>query len=139
MNNKDYISTADLARILGVTRQAIQKRLKKENDLSTKEVGTSLMYLVGSLPQDLKDRIKEEQEIFKTTELKFENLTLNIAHPNRQQEMKKILEAIDTLPKPMVIHHWNTICPEAKFFIQQFEKQTQSKSINLNQTNVRTN
>ncbi len=99
----------------------------------------TVINIMDSTNLEHQKRIKEEQAIFKTTELKFENLTLNLAHPNRQQEMKKILEAIDTLPKPMVIHHWNTICPEAKFFIQQFEKQTQSKSINLNQTNVRTN
>lgn len=62
MNDKDYVSTADLARILGVTRQAIQKKLKGEESLKTKEVGTSFMYLVGSLPQELRDRIKEEQD-----------------------------------------------------------------------------
>lgn len=65
MNNNDYISTADLARILAVTRQAIQKKLKGIKDLKTKEVGTSFMYLVGSLPQDLRDRIKKEQETAK--------------------------------------------------------------------------
>src|SRR3989338_2715814 len=62
MNNNDYISTADIARILGITRQAIQKRLKKQENLRTKEVGTSFLYEIGSLPQEIKDQIKQEQK-----------------------------------------------------------------------------
>ena len=62
MNKKDDISTADLARILGVTRQAIQKKLKGIPDLKIKEVGTGFLYEIGSLPQEIRDRIKEEQK-----------------------------------------------------------------------------
>lgn len=65
MNDKDYISTADIARIFGVTRQAIQKKLKGIENLKTKEVGTSFMYEIGSLPDEIKDRIKEEQKTAK--------------------------------------------------------------------------
>lgn len=62
MNSNDYISTADIARILGVTRQAIQKKMKGQEGIVTKEIGTSFMYEIGSLPQELKDQIKNEQE-----------------------------------------------------------------------------
>jgi len=62
MYNNDYISTADLARIFGVTRQAIQKKLKGQENLKTKEVGTGFLYEIGSLPQEIRDRIKEEQK-----------------------------------------------------------------------------
>jgi type I restriction enzyme M protein len=62
MNKKDDISTADLARILGVTRQAIQKRLKGVEGLKIKQIGTGFLYEVGSLPEDIKKQIKEEQQ-----------------------------------------------------------------------------
>ncbi len=65
MKENEYISTADLARILGVTRQAIQKRLKGFEGLTTKEVGTGFMYLVGTLPQDIKDQVKNAQQVAK--------------------------------------------------------------------------
>ena len=65
MNNNDYISTADLARILGISRQAIQKNLKQQENLKIKEVGTGFLYQVGSLPQAMRDRIKQEQKMAK--------------------------------------------------------------------------
>lgn len=66
MNIDDYISTADLARILGITRQAITKKLKEnKSNLKTKQVGTGFLYQIGSLPQDIRDRVKNEQETAK--------------------------------------------------------------------------
>ncbi len=62
MKKEEYISTADLARTLGVTRQAVQKMLKGETGLEVKEVGTGFMYKVDSLPQELKERITKEQK-----------------------------------------------------------------------------
>ena len=61
MKKEEYISTADLARTLGVTRQAVQKMLKGKTGLKVKEVGSGFMYKIDSLPQELKDRIKKEQ------------------------------------------------------------------------------
>ena len=62
MKNEEYISTADLARTLGVTRQAVQKMLKSETSLKVKEVGTGFLYKIDSLSQALKERIKKEQK-----------------------------------------------------------------------------
>ncbi len=64
MANENYISTADLARILGITRQAVQKILKKETGIKIKKVGAGFLYEISSLPQEIKDRIaKERKEI----------------------------------------------------------------------------
>jgi len=62
MKKDNYISTADLARILGVTRQAIQKQLKDVQNVKIKKVGSSFLYEIDSLPEDMKEKIKKAQK-----------------------------------------------------------------------------
>jgi len=62
MKKDNYISTADLARILGVTRQAIQKQLKDVPNVKIKKVGSSFLYEIDSLPEDMKEKIKKAQK-----------------------------------------------------------------------------
>ena len=62
MPNENFISTADLARTFGVTRQAIQKILKGQAGIRIKKVGGSLLYDVKTLPTDVQTRIKTAQE-----------------------------------------------------------------------------
>lgn len=57
MTQNNYISTSDLARILGVSRQAIQKMLKGHSEIRIKEVGKSFLYEIDSLPTKIKERI----------------------------------------------------------------------------------
>jgi type I restriction enzyme M protein len=66
MTNDKYISTSDLARILGVTRQAIQKQLKDASGVKIKKVGAGFLYDIETLPEDIKERIKKVQK--ETTE-----------------------------------------------------------------------
>ena len=62
MTNDKYISTSDLARILGVTRQAIQKQLKDASGVKIKKVGAGFLYDIETLPEDIKERIKKAQK-----------------------------------------------------------------------------
>lgn len=62
MNNEQYVSTADLARVLGVTRQAIQKMLKGEPNIKIKKIGAGFLYETNSLPENIKERIKNERK-----------------------------------------------------------------------------
>jgi type I restriction enzyme M protein len=62
MENDKYISTSDLARILGVTRQAIQKQLKDASGVKIKKVGAGFLYDIETLPEDIKARIKKVQK-----------------------------------------------------------------------------
>jgi len=66
MEKDKYISTSDLARILGVTRQAIQKQLKDASGVKIKKVGAGFLYDIETLPEDIKERIKKIQK--ETTE-----------------------------------------------------------------------
>lgn len=70
MNETKYISTTDIARVLGVTRQAVQKRLDKEmrrqqgdsGGLIVQKSGRGFLYQISSLPQDLQDELKVAQQ-----------------------------------------------------------------------------
>lgn len=73
MNKNNLISTADLARILGVTRQAIQKMLDKNApDIKPRKVGASFLYEIDSLPGELQERIlsARQQAVEKLQSLK---------------------------------------------------------------------
>lgn len=59
MNNDQYISTADIGRMLGITRQAIQKTLNGKEGVNIKQVGTGFLYEILSLPKDIRDRIEK--------------------------------------------------------------------------------
>jgi type I restriction enzyme M protein len=62
MEKDKYISTSDIARILGVTRQAIQKQLKDASGVKIKKVGAGFLYDIDTLPDDIKERIKKVQK-----------------------------------------------------------------------------
>jgi type I restriction enzyme M protein len=72
MNKENYISTADLARTLGVTRQGIKKMLKGAQNIDVKEVGTGFMYKIDTLPKEIKAKIElaKEEAIEKIKNLK---------------------------------------------------------------------
>ncbi|GIW67004.1 MAG: restriction endonuclease subunit M [Candidatus Parcubacteria bacterium] len=59
---ENYISTRDLARILGITRQAIQKMMKKYPNIKVKEVGGAFLYEIESLPEEIKEKIRKARE-----------------------------------------------------------------------------
>lgn len=70
MAKERHISTADIARILCITRQAVQKRIDSEmkkrsgdeTDLRFKRVGRGFLYEMDSLPRDLQDAIRVAQK-----------------------------------------------------------------------------
>lgn len=62
MMKNTYISTSDLSRILGVTRQAIQKQLSKYPEIKIKEIGSSFLYEIDSLPLEIKNKVINVQK-----------------------------------------------------------------------------
>jgi type I restriction enzyme M protein len=69
MNKEKYISIVDLARILGVSRQAVQKQIDSEMKKHTgdeggikfKRIGRGFLYKIESLPEEMKKNIKSAQ------------------------------------------------------------------------------
>lgn len=62
MDSKNYISVSDLARIFGVTRQAVQKMLKGKESLRYQKLGAGFLYEIESLPKAMRDRIDSVQK-----------------------------------------------------------------------------
>lgn len=62
MDKENFISTADLAGVLGVTRQAIKKMMKGETGVKIKRLGSGFLYRIDTLPQEIQKRIRGEQE-----------------------------------------------------------------------------
>ncbi len=58
MEKEKYISTADLSRILGISRQGVQKMLKGRTGIRVKQTGGGFLYEVKTLPQDILERIQ---------------------------------------------------------------------------------
>lgn len=71
MKSTEYVSTADIARILGVSRQAIQKRmdaemkkregLPEEKQIRIRKMGRGYLYLFSSLPEEFQKELQEAQ------------------------------------------------------------------------------
>lgn len=59
---KGHISVTDIARTLGVTRQAVQKMLKGKEGLRTKKLGAGYLYEIDSLPGEIRNRIESAQK-----------------------------------------------------------------------------
>ncbi len=96
----------------------------------------TVINLMDSTNINHQKRIKEEYEILKNSDIQFQNYILNVAHPNLKNELQQLLIAVNNVPKPVVVHHWNTVSPEARLFIKEFAKQNQQKPINLNQNHA---
>lgn len=50
-----------MSRILGISRQGIQKMLKKHSKIKVKQIGSGFLYEVKTLPKDILERIKTER------------------------------------------------------------------------------
>lgn len=61
MEESGYISTSDLARILGISRQAVQKMIKKYTEVRIKRIGSSFLYEINSFPEEIKTKILKAQ------------------------------------------------------------------------------
>lgn len=93
----------------------------------------TVINLMDSTNLDHKKRILEEREFLKRSDIRFENSAINMEHPNLKEQAKLVIKLIEQSPKPLVVHHWNIISPEAQYFLKTFAKHTQEQSINLNQ------
>ena len=58
MEKEKYISTADLSRILGISRQGIQKMLKGRTEVKVRQIGGGFLYEVETLPKDILKRMQ---------------------------------------------------------------------------------
>lgn len=91
----------------------------------------SVVNLMDSANTEHRKRIHQEKQILKNSAILFRNYKLNTKSPNVKLQLQAIVDSILTLPKPIVVHHWNSSSPEAVLFIRQFSKHTGQQAINL--------
>lgn len=60
MKNKDFLSTTELAKILGISRITVFKKIKS-GKIKAKKVGRNFVILRGDLPAALGTVVNEEQ------------------------------------------------------------------------------
>jgi protein tyrosine phosphatase (PTP) superfamily phosphohydrolase (DUF442 family) len=90
----------------------------------------SVVNLMDSTSTEQKGRIVEERKILQNAGIHFSNLTVN--QTTNTQVLTTIIDSVLHLPKPIVIHHWQSNSVHAIYFINAFKKQTQFTAINLN-------
>jgi protein tyrosine phosphatase (PTP) superfamily phosphohydrolase (DUF442 family) len=90
----------------------------------------SVVNLMDSTSTEQKGRIVEERKILQNAGIHFSNLTVN--QTTNAQVLTTIIDSVLHLPKPIVIHHWQSNSVHAIHFINAFKKQTQLTAINLN-------
>ncbi len=95
-------------------------------------IKTVVNLMDSSLPEN-KKWITDEQKHLQTVGINFKNFSLTTSAP--EQFVLTILDSLNGYPKPLVVHHWNTTCPESKLFRKYFVQKTSQSPLNL-ATNV---
>ena len=90
----------------------------------------SVVNLMDSTSNEQKGRIVEERKILQSEGIQFTNLS--VTQTTNKQDLYSIIDSILLLPKPLVIHHWQSNSVHALYFMDAFKKQTQLTTINLN-------
>lgn len=96
----------------------------------------TVVNLLDSTDVDDQKRIVEERDILKNGAIDFKNYTFHAIMP--QNELLAMVDSVLKLPKPIVIHHWNTTCPEAVLFMKLYTQKTKQIPLNLAKPDVRT-
>ncbi len=96
----------------------------------------SVVNLMDSTSTEQKGRIVEERNILQNAGIHFSNLAVN--QTTNAQVLNSIIDSVLHLPKPIVIHHWQSNSAHAQYFINAFKKQTQFTPLNLNTKHVST-
>ena len=89
----------------------------------------TVVNLMDSNIAENKSWIGKERNALQPYGIIFKNVTVNVA--NTPEEIENIVDTILLLPKPMVVHHWNTTCPESKLFRKFYYQKTHYTQTNL--------
>jgi len=96
----------------------------------------SVVNLMDSTSTEQKGRIVEERNILHNAGIHFSNLA--VSQTTNAQVLNSIIDSVLHLPKPIVIHHWQSNSAHAQYFINAFKKQIQFTPLNLNTKHVST-
>lgn len=81
----------------------------------------TVVNLMDSTNEENKNWLEKEKTALETNGIVFRNFAIN--EKSMANEIESVVDSVLLLSKPMVVHHWNTTCPESKLFRKYyFEK-----------------
>lgn len=89
----------------------------------------SVINIMDSTQEDAKPWIAKETKALQTNGTHFIQIPVN--ESSTEKDMLPILRAIDSLPKPLVIHQWNTSNDQCKLFRKSYFNKTKVVQLNL--------
>jgi hypothetical protein len=66
----------------------------------------------------------------------FKNIA--VGETSYVKDVENVIDTILLLPKPLVVHHWNTSCPESKIFRKIYYQKTHYPQQNLSNHDAET-
>lgn len=96
----------------------------------------SVINLMDSTNVEAKPWIRREVAALSSMKISF--VEIPVSESATDKDIAPIFKLIDSLPKPMVIHHWNTTCPQSILFRKDYFKKTGFMQINLATKNAAT-
>ena len=89
----------------------------------------TVVNLMDSSVEENKPWIQKERTALASNGIVFKNMAIDVK--SSPKEIENVIDSILALPKPLVVHHWNTTCPESKLFRKFYYQKTHYIQTNL--------
>ena len=89
----------------------------------------TVVNLMDSSVEENKPWIQKERTALASNGIVFKNMAIDMK--STPKEIENVIDSILALPKPLVVHHWNTTCPESKLFRKFYYQKTHYIQTNL--------
>lgn len=89
----------------------------------------TVVNIMDSSVVEAKPWVRKEAAALKQNAIVFKLITVHANANNK--EIGKLMDSVRLLPRPLVVHHWNTTCPESVLFRRAYYERTKSQQVNL--------
>jgi protein tyrosine phosphatase (PTP) superfamily phosphohydrolase (DUF442 family) len=89
----------------------------------------TVINIMDSTANDAKPWVTKEMLALKQNAIVFKQVAIHIN--TTEEAFNKLVDSIRVWPKPLVIHHWNTACPESVLLRKAYYNLTKSQQVNL--------
>src|SRR5207244_3950217 len=89
----------------------------------------SVVNLLDSSDEDANMRIKKESKALEGMNIVYRSMP--VTEHSTEKDVLPILNAIDSLPKPLVVHQWNTTSEQSILFRKAYYNKSKFIQINL--------
>lgn len=89
----------------------------------------TVINLMDSADEEAKPWIEKEKQALQSMHIQYRIITVN--ENAKDKNIVPVLAAIDSLPKPIVVHHWSTSCPQSVLLRKNYFNKTKFRQVNL--------